>query len=109
MLPSTTCCAAFLPCVARVAFQAAHCGCTVTCIIQNSALESMRSCSRVCMYLAAPVGVCCRCTELQGMDDSHLKVCLKAARYKLLAPCLVLMARLLGSAATLGQGRGTQG
>jgi hypothetical protein len=29
---------------------------------------------------------CCRCTDLQGLDDSALKVCLKAASYKLLYP-----------------------
>jgi hypothetical protein len=33
-------------------------------------------------HLSAPH----RCTELQGVDDAHLKVCLKAASYKLLYP-----------------------
>lgn len=29
---------------------------------------------------------CCRCTDLQDLDDTALKVCLKAASYKLLYP-----------------------
>jgi hypothetical protein len=29
---------------------------------------------------------CCRCAQLQGLDDTALKACLKAASYKLLYP-----------------------
>jgi hypothetical protein len=35
-----------------------------------------------CAHLSVPH----RCTGLQGVDDAHLKVCLKAASYKLLYP-----------------------
>lgn len=50
-----------------------------------------------------PVYHCCRCTDIKGLDDTNLKVCLKAASYKLLYPGASSDSTAEGSAAQAEQ------